>query len=79
MASESYKFSEVEMSKSRIVKDRRSINKLLIYFSKMREEGGARVKGRLEKLQNESDLEARGFLKKSGFRKTAQTVSGKCI
>ena len=58
MASESYKFSEVEMSKSRIVKDRRSINKLLIYFSKMREEGGARVKGRLEKLQNESDLEA---------------------
>ena len=44
----------------------------------MREEG-ARVKGGSEKLQNESDLEARGFLKKSGFRKTTETVSGKCI
>ena len=45
------------MSKSHIVKDRNSFDKHSIYFSKMREEG-ARVKGRLEKLQNESDLEA---------------------
>ena len=47
----------------------------------MREEGGARVKGRLEKLQNESDLEAtpEAFLRNLASEKTAQTVSGKCI